>query len=222
MIDYNSKIKQIVNFQSKSLTERLNHLESNYIDISKDSIIKNNANNSIDLSLLNAAFTIKEVTSKLYIIIHSVGILLSLPHILWKNEKILSLSLGAGNSGKDYDLETNKRIAEFKFITWQNKSNTIRQNSIFKDFYQLAERKTKKKKYLYVLDKNKVVSFFNSDRSVKSVLSRNIKLHKEFIIIYSNKYETVSDYYNDKKKSVIIIDLNKKIPNLLKSISVIR
>ena len=40
------------------------------------------------------------------------------------------------------DLETNHRVAEFNFSHWQGGADTIRQNSLFKDFFQLAEYQT--------------------------------------------------------------------------------
>ena len=61
------------------------------------------------------------------------------------------VSLGAGNTGRAFDLETNQRIAEFKFIHWQGGPESIRQNSLFKDFYEMAEYDTRKQKFLYVL-----------------------------------------------------------------------
>ena len=62
------------------------------------------------------------------------------------------MSLGAGNTGRAFDLETNKRIAEFKFIRWQGGPEAIRQNALFKDFYFMAEHAGVKRKYLYVHD----------------------------------------------------------------------
>lgn len=52
-------------------------------------------------------------------IMHAAGIMVALPWILESGEIVESLSLGAGNTGRDHDLETNRRIAEFKFIDWR-------------------------------------------------------------------------------------------------------
>jgi hypothetical protein len=37
-------------------------------------------------------------------VIHAVGILTALPHILEHDERIETLSLGAGNTGRQFDL----------------------------------------------------------------------------------------------------------------------
>lgn len=84
--------------------------------------------------VLGAAGTIKRMAGQINVIIHSLGILLCLPHILKPGETVESVSLGAGNTGKVFDLETDQRIAEFKFITWQGGPESVRQNTVFKDF----------------------------------------------------------------------------------------
>lgn len=76
---------------------------------------------------------------------------LCLPHILEPGELVEYASLGAGNTGRQFDLETNFCVAEFKFINWRGGPESIRQNSIFKDYFLLAEAPTPKRKYLYLL-----------------------------------------------------------------------
>ena len=70
----------------------------------------------VDDSVLRAALEVKSASAQIDVVIHAVGILVSLPYILEPGEKIRSLSLGAGNTGRDFDLETDDRVAEFKFI----------------------------------------------------------------------------------------------------------
>ena len=48
------------------------------------------------------------------VIVHAVGILVALPKILELGELVQSLSLGAGNTGRAHDLETDRRIDEFR------------------------------------------------------------------------------------------------------------
>ena len=67
-------------------------------------------------------------------------------------EVVELLSLGAGNTGRDYDLETDRRIAEFKFITWRGGAEAIRQNHTFVDMFNLACADTTKRRVLYLLD----------------------------------------------------------------------
>jgi hypothetical protein len=67
--------------------------------------------------VLGAAGLIKQLAGQINVVIHALGILLC--HILRPGEVIDYVSLGAGNSGRAFGLETNQRIAEFKFVHWQ-------------------------------------------------------------------------------------------------------
>ena len=114
-----------------------------------------------------------------------------------------------------FDLETNQRIAEFKFIRWQGGSESIRQNSLFKDFYGLAEQETQKEKFLYVLGTEHGEKFFNGGRALESVLSRNDALKKKFSAKYHDRFVTVRDYYLSRKGSVAIQDVSAFVPELV-------
>lgn len=141
-------ISAIKSFRSTSLKNTLHSLESSFSGIPAMEVGKEIDSRGIDINLLAAAFKVKKAAGQINVIIHSLGILLSLPHILQPDEIVDALSLGAGNTGKDFDLVTNTRIAEFKFIQWQGGPESIRQNSIFKDFFYLAEEDTPKSRYL--------------------------------------------------------------------------
>ncbi len=67
------------------------------------------------------------------------------------------------------------RVAEYKFIDWQGGPESIRQNSIFKGFFELAEHETHKK-VLYVVGTGYPLKFFNGGRALTSVLSRHPKI----------------------------------------------
>ena len=103
-----------------SLTEKIKEWEK-VKDISK----LENFENIKDV--YSNALEAKKIFSQLNTIIHATGILLYSSRILQKGEIIESMSLGAGNTNKDFDLVTNIRIAEFKFIEWKGR-DSIRQN----------------------------------------------------------------------------------------------
>lgn len=208
-------IDMLLNFTNKQdLTTTVAMLEANLNGANTSRVNKIISQENIDSDILKAALVVKKSISQIDVVIHAIGIINSLPYILEQDEKVEYLSLGAGNTGRNFDVETNKRIAEFKFINWSGKSDTIRQNTTFKDFFELAEYETNKKKCLYILDKAKVVKFFNNNRALKSVLSKNEATSKHFFSLYNNKYTTVSQYYHDKKNSVDIVDLHDICPDL--------
>jgi len=169
------------------------------------------AEGKIDNLPLNAALSLKDIVGQINIIIHAWGILVSLPHILHPDEIIEYLSLGAGNTGKDFDLKTSRRIAEFKFINWRGGPETIRKNNLFKDFYNLAEYEDNREKYLYVLEIEHPIHALNNTRKLKSTLSKR-SFWESFSKKYGDRYATVQDYYRDHKDSVMIIDLKTIVP----------
>lgn len=77
---------------------------------------------------------LKQIAGQVHTALHALGILLCLPHILENGEMVQYASLGAGNTGRSFDLETDRRVAEFKFITWRGGPEAFRQNGLFKDF----------------------------------------------------------------------------------------
>ncbi len=82
-------------------------------------------------------------------------------------------SLTRAVSPRPYDLETDKRVAEFKFTAWRSGPESIRQNQLFKDLSYLVSRPTTKRRYLYVVGKARPMHFFEHGRALASVLSKD-------------------------------------------------
>lgn len=214
MRNINESVNIIQDFIKVSLTLRISEIESVLRNKKKSEVVHFLNNERINSQIISSAFSLKAILGQINVIIHSVGILLSLPKILKEDEKIEYLSLGAGNTGRDFDLETNFRIAEFKFINLKGGSESIRQNSLFKDFFLLAESDSTKEKELYVIGKVLPLQFLNGNRSIKSVFSRNNQLLSIFRDKYKERFIVVKDYYNFKKDDVHLIDLTDIIPGI--------
>lgn len=212
MNDLSESFSKIEDFQKNNdLTNMIAKFE-NYLQ-SKDKVGLENSLQFLDFDadIFTAAVEIKRVVGQIDVTIHAWGILRALNSLLEPDEKIESLSLGAGNTGKNFDLSTNKRDAEFKFIDWKGGSEAIRQNSLFKDFYNLAENgRGDHMRCLYVLNTKIPLKFLNNNRSVKSVLSKNTTLKMEFEEKYPD-IKTVSQYYHKFKDQVEIIDIRPYI-----------
>lgn len=216
MMDISESLDKIENFQMNNTLKNIistfeNDLKSKTLTEIEGSL----QNLNFDSRIYDAAVQIKKVTSQIDVTIHAWGILCALPSILEPNEKIEYLSLGAGNTGKQFDLSTNKRVAEFKFINWQGGPESIRQNGIFKDFYNLVENgDDNRKRCLYVLNTEIPLKFLNGRRSMKSILSRNQKLKNDFESKYGD-IEHICQYYNKFKHMVEIIDIKEHIPEII-------
>jgi hypothetical protein len=212
MISILESAKEIQKFEKGSLTQSISSMESSLIGADSKTCQLVFPSLNITSNLLDAAFTLKQTVGQINVLIHAIGILLSLPHILQEGEFVEVLSLGAGNTGRPFDLETNFRIAEYKFINWKGGPEAIRQNALFKDFYLLAEYETSKKRFLYVIGTKYPLKFFKSGRSLESVLSRNNKLWGAFQKQYDNQFAKVYEYYEYRKSMVNIVDIGKIIP----------
>lgn len=156
----------------------------------------------------------KRLAGQINVTIHALGILLCLPHILEAGERVESVSLGAGNTGREFDLETNLRVAEFKFIRWRGGAEAVRQNSVFKDYVLLAEHPTLKRKHLYLLGVDHALKFFRGGRALSSVLSRNDKLRRFFSGRFGEQFRTVREYYAAHGHVVRIEDVSRWLSEL--------
>lgn len=166
---------------------------------------------------LMGAATLKRVAGQINVAIHALGIALCLPHLLDPDEKVIGLSLGAGNTGQLWDLETDGRIAEFKFISWRGGPEAIRQNSLFKDFFYLAEYDTEKSKHLYVLGTEHPLKFLRGRRAFSSILTKNAKLERDFKARYPD-LRVVREYYEPRKELVSIEDVAPYLDGLIPAV----
>lgn len=199
-------------FKGGSLKKRISFLEKEFSGATNVVCKSLLSNQGIDLSLFTSSLFVKRASSQINEIVHAVGILISLAYILRENEVVESLSLAAGNTGRPFDLETNFRVAEFKFIDWKGGPESIRQNQFFKDFYLLAEFDTLKKKYLYTVGVDYPLIFLQGRRALKSVLSKNYELWSKFQSQFGTKFTTVGEYYSFRENHVELIDLKDIIP----------
>src|SRR6185312_8344604 len=151
---------------------------------------------------------------QIHVVIHAVGVMLLIPQIMEPDERIEYVSLGAGNTGREFDLETDRRVAEFKFIHWQGGAESIRQNAVFKDFYCLAENATTKRKELYVLGIAHPLGFLQGGRALSSIMSRDRKLWDKFRAKYGDRFKTVGEYYAEHEHDVMLIDAIPLVPEL--------
>ncbi len=213
-MDILDALRLVESFSTSSITNRISVLEFDLRTKKQSDIVERLLKENIDNQLVQAAFKVKRVAAQINVIIHAVGILVSLPHILAVDETIESLSLGAGNTGREFDLTTDKRVAEFKFIEWQGGSESIRQNSLFYDFFTLAEQESNRKRFLYLLGTDEALKFLRGNRSLKSILNKNRTISDQFVFRYSNEFNVVSDYYKAKRDCVEIVDLRKLIPTI--------
>lgn len=106
----------------------------------------------IDASLLASALLVRRDLGRLNDLIHACAITLCLPHILLPGETIVRRpSLAAGNDeSRPYDLETDRRVAEFKLARWSG-ADAMRKRGVFHDLVHLAAADGDRVPELYVV-----------------------------------------------------------------------
>lgn len=201
-------------FTGPDITKTLARIESSVRGLSRVDCVPFLETAGAGRDVLAAAAEMKRLAGQINVTIHALGILLCLPHLLEPDEKIEYVSLGAGNTGRRFDLETNLRVAEFKFIRWRGGPEAIRQNSIFKDYFLLADHVTTKRKYLYLLGTEHALAFLKGRRALGSVLSRKEKVRSVFAERFGERYRTVGAYFADHFNAVIIEDVSPWLSEL--------
>lgn len=197
-----------------SLRARIKQIEAAMKGTTREGYSEHNAAHGATIDALAGANHLKAALGQIHEIIHALGILLCLPHILEEGERIESLSLAAGNTGKDFDLETDRRIAEFTFINWRGGSETIRQNKIFKDFFHLAEADTTKQRWLYVAGDEIPRHFLHkSGRALDSVL-KDHNVREDFYRRVGHDFATVKQYVSARAGCVGIRDVTPYVRDL--------
>jgi hypothetical protein len=206
MSELTDALKAISEFTGYDLTERIFSLEKILEGADKTTVSETCMTEKINFGLFHAAYIVKDKARQIDTIMHAVGMLSLLPIILETDEIVKSLSIGAGKGDKEFDLETNIRLAEFEFTEWQGRDSG-RQTSLFEDFYHLAEFNSTKKKCLYILGAKLPKKFLNdSSQSIASVLNKTNKI-QDFQQKVGNKFQAVNQYYLSRKNLVEIIDI---------------
>lgn len=144
------------------LSQRISNLERAYQGQRGEATAELLESEGLETATLDAAVAIKQAAGQINVAIHALGIVLALPHLLDPDETIQYISLGAGNTGRPFDLETDRRVAEFKFITWRGGAEAIRQNSVFIDLLHLLQDSSGRQRFLYLLNREVPMRFLLS------------------------------------------------------------
>lgn len=135
-----------------SLTGRIAQLEHELLGATDTDVAQLAGTHAISDDMLAAALTIRSAFGRVNDVIHAAVITLSLAHILEPGEQITKRpSLAAGNDpSRPFDLETDRRVAEFKVSVWTGK-DAMRKRGVFADLIHLALDDTGRRQQLFVV-----------------------------------------------------------------------
>lgn len=199
------------------LTQRVADLEADLLNATgtQTTAIANNA--EVDLDTLRAALTVRSSFGRINDVIHALVITLALPRILDANERVMVRpSLAAGNDpSRQFDLETNKRVAEFKVSIWTG-ADAMRKRGVFVDLVHVVMDRTERAKYLYVLgDQPRHFLETTTSRAAWGFTRKSALLRERFEEQYGSADDiSISEFLRDHGANVTIIDVLDVLPEL--------
>ncbi|WP_158726423.1 hypothetical protein [Tomitella fengzijianii] len=167
--------------------------------------------------LLDAALEVRTQVGRLNDVIHATSIARVLPLILEPGERIAARpSLGAGNDpSRPFDLETDRRIAEFKIAQWKG-ADTMRKRGVFKDLVHLALDGSGRRAELYIVGAAPERFLSSSAASAEWALNRSgPRIRQRFRETYGDRAAmTVAEFRRGPGAHVTIVDLASLLPSL--------
>jgi hypothetical protein len=186
-------------------------LERSVTGVDRETIAGLLVSERIDNEVLAAAVAIKTFAGEINVLIHALGIMLALVQILAPGERVNAVSLGAGTGDRHYDLETDRRVAEFKFTRWRG-HDAVRQRELFADFVALAESADPRKRQLFVPGLALPGKFLRSNRSIASVCQRRPEVLARIRANNGDSLKTVAEYAAAHKGEVELVDVARLLP----------
>jgi hypothetical protein len=176
----------------------------------------------VDRHLLGAAIIVRGDLGRISDLIHAAAIVLVLPQVLEDGEQVSNRpSLAAGNDpSRPYDLETNRRVAEFKLSRWTGK-DAMRKRQTFKDLVHLATDTSGRQPELFIVG-DAPARFLRSSRSTASwALDRSPTTRELFAERYGSLEMRIADFTAGPGARVRITDLTTLLPEVAKVTQVI-
>jgi hypothetical protein len=175
----------------------------------------------VDRDLLRAAITARGELGRISDLIHAAAIVLVLPQVLEEGERISNRpSLAAGNDpSRPYDLETNRRVAEFKLSRWLG-ADAMRKRQTFKDLVHLAADTSGRQPELFVVG-DAPGRFLRSSRSTASwALDRSPGTRQLFAERFGSLEIRIADFTAGAGARVRITDLTTLLPEAVRTAQV--
>lgn len=174
------------------------------------------------IALFTAAVRTRQQLGRLNDLIHATGITLTLPALLEPGERLTNRpSLAAGNDpSRLFDVETDRRIIEFKFGVWQSGSNAARKRAVFHDLLHLAADTSGRRPELYVIGPQAARFLLGTKSKVSWALNRQAEKSRQ---LFEDRFGSVevpiSAFTTGPAAHVAIIDLEDQLPVLRTALS---
>jgi hypothetical protein len=174
------------------------------------------------MALFTAPLQTRQQLGRINDLIHATGIALMLPDILEPGEQLMNRpSLAAGNDpSRPFDVETNRRVMEFKFGVWQSGSNADRKRGVFHDLLHLAAAPTGRRPELYVVGPQAEKFLTSTTSKVSWALNRQADKSRQ---LYEQRFGAVDipipEFTRGPAAHVRIVDLEQRLPAITAALS---
>lgn len=209
-------VERLAGFLRDPLTERIAQLEHDLEQATAAEAATVADHAGVDGTLLDAALDVRAGLGRLNDLVHAVAILLLLPHILDTDERVARRpSLAAGNDrSRPYDLETDRRIAEFKLSVWKG-ADALRKRQTFKDLVHLAADDSGRNAELYVVG-DAPIRFLRTSRSTAQwALDRSPAVNRLFTNRFGPLNTPIGDFTTGPGAHVRLVDLSELAPDVM-------
>lgn len=198
------------------LTASIAQLEFALDGLAAEEVLPVLAKQGVTVDLLRAGLEARALFGRIDDLIHAAAISLALPHLLEPGETLRRPSLGAGNDpSRPYDVETDRRIAEFKFSGWKG-SDAMRKRQLFKDLVHLAAAPADGRRVELYVTGARPIRFLNTTRSTAAwALNGGSDTTRDlFVERFGDLVVTISEFARGAGARVQIIDLEQRLPHL--------
>ncbi|WP_433288357.1 hypothetical protein [Micromonospora sp. CA-244673] len=199
---------------SADLTERIAVLEARMNGTGRSTAADLAEDSGMSLDLLLAALLVRKHAGRLSDIIHAAVITQVLPLILEEGERVLQRpSLAAGNDpSRPYDLETDRRVAEFKMSVWKG-ADAMRKRAAFADLVHLALDQSGRRAQLYVAGPAAIHFLRTAKGSAAWGLNRSSPvLRRRFEERFGSLEVPIRDFTAERAAHVELVDLTNLLP----------
>ncbi|MEV6829100.1 hypothetical protein [Amycolatopsis sp. NPDC051102] len=200
-------------FGQEDLSSRVSRLEDRLEGADRETVVERVAPEGLTDALLRGALLVRQHAGRVNDLIHAAMIVRALPKILEPGERIVRRpSLASGNDGgRKFDLETDRRVAEFKAAQWKGR-DTMRKRLLVADLVSLVLERGDRRAELYVLGSPPIDYLRTSTSTVEWALGRSSPhLRQAYEQRFGSAALTVGQFTAGPAADVVLRDLSELI-----------
>jgi hypothetical protein len=207
--------------RSSPFTRSINQLEHDLENANRSTVAEVTSAAGLSDELLSAALIVRRDVGRVSDVIHATVISLALPLILEDGEFLDSRpSLGPGNDpSRPFDLQTNKRVAEFKVAVWSG-GDMMRKRGLTADLVHLAMDDSGKRAELWAVGEGPLDFIRTCKSATNSLLARASRHQRErFDNTYGDDANLpLGKFYEKHASEVKLCNLATVLPSVTSSL----